>query len=1168
MENARSRPKERHFRNAIIYFLTVCVMFNTWIPAAFALLEENMTGNNGLVGTTSWGPHTIINTDHGAVINWDNFSTAAGESVTFNQFGTSGLSDMSAVLNRVSSGTVPTQFNGALNANGRVFIVNPAGIVFGSGSTVNVAQLVASGLNMTDGAFEAVLEDPANQMEFVGGNGEVTNYGTIRADKVYLVGKKVTNRYGITAPGGLIVLAAGDNVFIAQDGSNVLVEVASVSDGTPDIENRSLLSADNGSIVLAAGDTMSRAISNAGHVSAASGSITARAARIENLGTLNADGEGGSITLTGIEQVTLDYWSEAGIGRTTASGGTNQDGGTIALESEGTVTITGNSTVYASGGGNGSGGSVSITADDFIIAGEVDASPGNPGNETGTLEINSPNVTIANGANDGAIDTIYEQDIETLSDKGTSLIVNSEQGITVSAIEDGGIKGRYGNIELYGTGTDSFVIFDDSTNTMSTTFGDIIMGAGSGGLSIGNLETGKDLGDISTIPGQIILSTFDRGHIKTGNLLIKDGWGRGEINVNASGELAVNGDVIVGADSPIVNIPDVQDAEAMIFLKSGDNMVLEGDVTANAHDLNPGVESGVTKAYIGISSGTNETWFGNMTINGNLTAKAISSSVGTSEATIEIDSWGTLTWGPLSEPPLAEGDAGEVSVQSRESDSETNAEGDVARIIVNAQGHAPEADGVPDFAETHMGTTVEGNVLDNDAHPDDQVLGARVIEGPKHAASFDMDGGGNWSYTPEEGFVGEDTFTYIASPVNGGDPTDPVTVTVTMTNNAPTAGAASVTAQMSLVFTGTVADSMTDPDDDSLTAALITGPAHGTIEINPSGSYDYTPEAGYVGTDTFTYSATDGEIGAEPVQGVVTITLTNTPPTPNADVAATTQSVAVAIDVLANDTDPEGHSLTVASFDYTGAGSIVINADNTLTYTPPDDFIGKETFSYSATDGEIGGTPVTSTVTVTVGPGMTPPPEYFMPTGPELDKTDIRISGCPALTKWAAEETGVSKRRLEIWVVNGLASMRGVQPCDACANLQEAASILADAEGIHTAAVEQIINEFGTSTSPMTEELAAYITNAMAADSGTQAHYKTAQEYFGALAEYVGTLHKDMGFSVERSARIVTRKYIDPLVGRGQIGVASYVGARLDSLTTFLNVVRLNRGKEKPQLRY
>jgi hypothetical protein len=473
-----------------------------------------------------------------------------------------------------------------------------------------------------------------------------------------------------------------------------------------------------------------------------------------------------------------------------------------------------------------------------------------------------------------------------------------------------------------------------------------------------------------------------------------------------------------------------------------------------------------------------------------------------------------------------------------------------------------------------MGTLVEGNVLDNDRDPEGEVLGALLVNEPSHAESFTfiesitLDGGGSYSYTPEAGYVGDDTFTYVAYSTDGGDLSDPVLVTFTMTNTLPTAGPKAETAHMGDRFQGTVADAFTDPDGDSLIAALVTDALYGEVTMSPTGNYTYHPDAGYVGDDTFTFSATDGQIGAEPVQAIVTITMTNTPPTPDTDVAATTQDVPVVINVLANDSDPEGDPLKVSSFTYTGTGTVAINANNTLTYTPGKNFIGQESFSYSATDGQIGGTPVATTVMVTVGPATTPPPAYFMPTGPDLDKTDVGISGCPALTKWAAEEIGASRRRMEIWIVNGLASMRGVQPCDACTNLREAAKILVDAEGIHAAAVAQIIDEFGSSIGPITEELAAYITNAMAHDSGTRAHYAIAEEYFGALAEYMGVLHNDMGFSVEKAAQIVAKKYIDPLAGSGNVGVASYVAARLDSVTMFLAVVRLNRGKETPRIKH
>lgn len=1159
MEKATSKPRERYFRNAIIYFLTCCLVLNTSLPAVMALEAVDVISSSGAT-PTQWGDHTIINTDHGAIINWNNFNTSTGQSVSFNQFDGATLSNQSAVLNRISSGAVPTQFDGALNGNGRVFVVNPAGIIFGSGSTVNVGQLVASGLNMTDEAFNAAIADPASNMAFVGGTGQVENRGVISADKVFLIGRKVVNRYTIRAQNGLVVMAAGSNVYAAQDGSNVLVEFAGAVDGTPDIMNRSLIAAPNGKVVLAAGDTLSRAIYLSGIVSAQNGEVTARAAVIDSAGSISADGTGGNISLTGTEQVNIDYWNTTGTGFVTANAASTSDGGTIHLESQGTVNITANGSVQAAGGTlSGNGGTIRITAPNFTINGEVDASPGNTNYESGKLEINTPSITIANGANAGAANTIYEQDIETLSDKGTGLVVNSEQGITVPDIIDGEIKGRFGNFELHATNTDSFITFEDATDTISTTLGNIVMGAGSGGLTIGNLQTGKDVSDVNPTPGQIILSTSDRGAIKTGNLIVRDGWGHAEINVNASGELAVNGNVIVGADSPILNIPGGQDAEAMIFLKSGDNLLLGGDVTARAHGLNAGLEGGVTRAYIGIFSGTNETWYGNLTINGDLTATAISSSVGTSDATIEIDSWGTLTWGPDAADPVADGDSGQVHVASKQSGADTNEDGDTAKVVVNVQNNAPGILGVPDFATTHMGTAVEGNVLDNDASPSGEVLSLITVQGPSHAESFDLDGSGYYTYIPEPGYVGQDTFTYRATAP--GEQTDPVLVTITITNNSPAAQAKLETGHMGAIFDGSLRDAISDPDGDSLTTALVTDALHGKVTMSVGGTYSYEPEAGYVGDDTFTFSATDGQIGAEPVTATVTITLTNSAPSAFADNAATAQSVPVVINVLANDTDPEGDSLKVVSFIYNGKGSININDNRTITYTSADDFVGQESFTYFATDGQIGGTPVASTVTVLVAPTAAVPPAYFMPTGPDLKKTDVDISGCPALTTWAADEVGVDRRRMQIWIVNGLASDRGIQPCEACTNLRRAATVLADSEGIYADAIGRIVEEFGSRTDPMTEEMAAYITNAMAADTGASTHYARAKQYFGALAMYMNTLHNEMGFSVEASARLVARKYIDPLADTGNIGVASYVAARVDSITTFLTVVRLSHAR-------
>jgi filamentous hemagglutinin family protein len=814
-----------------------------------------------------------------SIIEWSSLDTVGGapgvrESLNFSQ---GSLTD-SAVLIRVF-GTA-TQFNGDLSAPGmRIFIVNSAGILFGEGSTINVTQLAASGLDMSNDNFLNAIGDQAQDFVFEGGSGEVLNWGTTQADGVCFIGKKVINYSAVVAPEGLVVMAAGDNVYLAQDGSNVAVELDADPGGDfIDVQNRSLISADDGTIVLAAGDTFSRAVSNIGFLVASAGTITAHAGRIENQGTITVDGEpdgeGGSISLVGMEDVLLAPDPPAGMGETTANAGFNGNGGTITIESGDMVTIGADALVEARGGSeSGNGGFVKITSEHFAIAGDIDASPENTDYEPGTLEIDPPTVTIADGPNAGALDTIYEEDIEALSDAGTSVVVYADDSITVQDILDDEITGRFGNIELHATGASSLVSFGDIGDTISTTLGDIVIEAGNGGITVGDLITAKDWSDIKPTPGEIILTTANGGDITTENLSINDGWGHAEIYVGASGDLTVNGDVIVGRDSDILNLPDGQDAEALIYLSAGDNVVLNGDVGARAHGTHADLEGSVTTAYIGVFAGTNGVLFGDAYIDSGLVADAQSSSNGTSKATIEINAWGEIEFAPGVDAH-AIADNGAAEVQGTESAEENSPDGDIAQIIISEQGNVPGIEGFPDFVETHMGDSVSGNVLDNDF----------------------------------------------------------------------------------------------DPEGDPLTAELVTEVEHGVLVLSEDGSFSYTPDPGYVGDDSFTYRATDGVDTTDPV--LVTITVTNTLPTLCDDVATTIQGVAVVIDVLANDADPDGDPLAVYSFVYGGTGTLVLNEDGTFTYDPEDGYVGDDSFTYSATDGEIGAEPVQATVTITVTQGV------------------------------------------------------------------------------------------------------------------------------------------------------------------------------------------------------
>ena len=677
MKRVKAILKGRYSRKVIIYFLTCCLVLNTSLPALLATptgARPDLRDGGGMsitYRTGTYGNTTLVNVDTTrTIINWESLDTRGGaddvrQTLAFTQDTFSGSLTNSAVLNRVSGPA--TQFNGDLVAPGmRIFMVNPAGIVFGSESTVNVSQLVASGLNMSNDAFKDVLSDVGNQMVFSGGNGEVENYGTINANSVILVGKKVFNIGSITADEGLVVMAAGENVYLAQDGSEVLIELLEDPLNTiDDVQNGGLISADNGKIILAAGDTFSRAVSNVGILAAAGGEVTMQAAKVENNSqiTVSSSTNGGSVVLAGAEEVMMGTTSHI-----EANAGTNGDGGSVTIRTDGLFRLDENLSISASGGSeSGKGGSVTITSDDFEILGDISTSPGNKFEEPGKLEINTPSVTIAGGANAGETDTLYEDDIEALSQAGTSLIVNAQESITVKNITDNEITGQFGNIELHATGENSAVTFADDTDTIRTSLGDIVIEAGSGGIYVGNLTTGKDLSDEKPNPGQILLSTNNGGDISTGDLLIRTGWGLAQIDVDSSGKLTVNGDVIVGSESDILNVPNGQNAHAKVYLSAADNVELNGNVGAYASGIDDDItEDDKTITEIRILAGTNQDPIGDALINGNIVADAQPSNQGTAEAIIEVDASGDITFaeGTGAHAIADNGDGGNVTIRT------------------------------------------------------------------------------------------------------------------------------------------------------------------------------------------------------------------------------------------------------------------------------------------------------------------------------------------------------------------------------------------------------------------------------------------------------------------------------------------------------------------------
>jgi PKD repeat protein/serine/threonine protein phosphatase PrpC len=229
---------------------------------------------------------------------------------------------------------------------------------------------------------------------------------------------------------------------------------------------------------------------------------------------------------------------------------------------------------------------------------------------------------------------------------------------------------------------------------------------------------------------------------------------------------------------------------------------------------------------------------------------------------------------------------------------------------------------------------------------------------------------GRLVYTPPAAFTGTDTFTYTLAV---GTCTDSATVTINVmaANTAPvtTDEAYTTPFNTSLVVAAPgVLGNDTDAEGNTLTSLIGTAPASGTVTLRTDGSFIYTPNAGFTGTDTFTYHASDGDLNSTP-DATVTITVNpNTIPVAAAETYNTSLNTTLTVaapGVLGNDNDPDGNPLTAVLVTPPASGTLTLNPDGSLTYAPANGFTGTVTFTYHANDGTADSTPDT-TVTINV----------------------------------------------------------------------------------------------------------------------------------------------------------------------------------------------------------
>jgi VCBS repeat-containing protein len=194
-----------------------------------------------------------------------------------------------------------------------------------------------------------------------------------------------------------------------------------------------------------------------------------------------------------------------------------------------------------------------------------------------------------------------------------------------------------------------------------------------------------------------------------------------------------------------------------------------------------------------------------------------------------------------------------------------------------------------------------------------------------------------------------------------------VTITVDAVNDVPTTqGDAYATDEDSVLVIDAASGVLvndSDSDEDTLTTVLESSPSHGDLTFGSDGSFTYTPDADFNGTDSFTYRVDDGTDYSSETTVAITVHAINDAPVAADDAYRVSVddvlTADVAAGVLANDEDADGDTLTATLAVNVSNGSLTLNSDGSFTYTPTTGFHGEDSFTYTISDGAEASAPAT-----------------------------------------------------------------------------------------------------------------------------------------------------------------------------------------------------------------
>lgn len=617
------------------------------------------------------------------VTHWDTFNIGSAARVEFVQPSASAVA-----LNRVLSGD-PSRIYGQLSANGQVFLVNPAGVLFGAGARVNVGGLVASTLDISDDDFHS------GRRRFAGNSkASVVNEGQIEAARggtVALLGAQVRNSGSITAPMGSIVLAAAPAVTLDLHGDGLLSVQLDGATAEALAANAGALRADGGLVMLAARglDPMATAVNNTGTVHATTLSNRNGVIRLEggdagvvrSSGLLDASGRGvgetgGTVTVLGdkvglFDGARIDASGEQG-GGTILVGGNWQgsgserrasasyvaadarlqadatgagDGGKVVVWSDGTTRFGG--IISARGAGEqGRAGLAEVSGKSFLdFNGFADL--GAQSGQVGSLLLDPTNITISTGGNTAVLTG------EEFAGSGASAVLNvttlqnqlANSNVTVSTASAGGSAGDItvaNSVTYSGAAARTLTLRANRDITLNTnvaitaTTGPLSVVLNSGAAAAGSagsvtLASGAKVisngGDI-TIGGGPGAATAATGGGGTSNGFRMQGGGTGE----ATGALlsAGAGNITIRAASPTASGVTLQSSGFSTITTTSGNITITSTGGTNG---------------INVTTGTNtiRTTSGNITLTGTATGSGTGVTFGGSSTNSVLTDSGAIS---------------------------------------------------------------------------------------------------------------------------------------------------------------------------------------------------------------------------------------------------------------------------------------------------------------------------------------------------------------------------------------------------------------------------------------------------------------------------------------------------------------------------------------------